>query len=131
MRQAVITGLFGLVGVLAGVGIAFFSAKSLIIEEDLRVRASQAYSDYVAEVVNKGIDEKFVGLAEAKARVAVYGDAEVAKKLAHFTVKFSETVTEDGRNAFLDIVNAMRKDLYDDSSHDVETKYIRQIIAGN
>ena len=115
---------------LIGSALTYYFSVNLIQKEDLREKLSKAYADVVVEVVNKGISEKYVDLAEAKARVAIYGKPVVVKALAEFYAVHGRTDTSDGLDSFYNMVYTMRNDLYG-GKFDVDIEDIKKIISGS
>jgi hypothetical protein len=106
---------------LAGgfLGALFQSWLSRKAETEKRIELlrSEAYADFLKAVAAAGhlrSDDEHVaarrGLADAKARIAVYGSAAIIKALAKFDQGGAVLDNQDSASRFVALVSAMRPD---------------------
>lgn len=104
-----LNAILPLVGVVVGAAVHSWFTRSSERDKHAGNLRSQAYVDYlraVAEAAHHGKDARR-NAADAKARIAVYGSAEVVTALARFE-ESGATLGQDGRGPFLALVAAMR-----------------------
>lgn len=107
-----------LVGVLLGAALQFWFSRSAERNKAIEALRAQAYVDYLsgvaalAHVVN--VDDVRVAdrdLADAKARIAVYGSPEVIGALARFEESGAILARGQDVKPFLSVVANMRSEL--------------------
>ena len=132
MSEKLTIALVGIVGVVIGgmVGAVahYYFQKPLMEQQEVITETSKAYADYITGVAALDLEEKYTEIAKAKARIVIYGNTEVIKKMAEFHRMHSTTVTDEGLESFLEIIGSMREDLYGESEVDIED--IRGTIVG-
>ena len=104
-----------LLGVLIGAAVQFWFSRAAEREKHASSLRSGAYADYlraVAEAAHLGSDEDLRNAhrdaADAKARIAVYGSAQVIRALSRFEETGAVLNNEDSRRAFVALVTSMR-----------------------
>ncbi|MBN9887613.1 hypothetical protein [Salipiger abyssi] len=115
-----ITGAFVLAGVVFGALIQFFLTNIRTRREAFEQRQSEAYVAFlkataelaIAQTRDQGsasLPAAMAAAAEAKARIAIYGNADVAKRLAHFMRKHEALTSPEAMADFVAVATAMRK----------------------
>lgn len=115
-----IAPLLGIAGGLVVAVAQFFFLRRTNWEAKLSERTTAAYSDYlsaVARIANPHpmgdydvMDKAIHQLADAKCRIAVYGDKDVLRAIALFTRLGNVIDTVEQKTAFVNVVQAMRQD---------------------
>ena len=110
--------LIGIVGVLVGAIIQYSLTKRAEQTKHLRELRTSAYVDFIRAVAGIATSGKHndaarqleytILLADAKARIAIYGDTRVVAAAAQFFRGTSALHTPEEMDAFLKIVAAMR-----------------------
>lgn len=107
--------LFPLAGVVIGAMLQFLLSRTRERENRAELLQAEAYADYLRAVAaaahsrsNEDLAAAFRGAADAKARIAVYGDTSVIRALARFEIAGATIANEASRSAFIDLVLAMR-----------------------
>ena len=110
--------LVGIVGVLIGATIQYTLTKRAEQTKHLRELQTSAYVDFIRSIAGIATSgkhndaarqlENTILLADAKARIAIYGDAAVVAAAAQFFRGTSALHTPEEQDAFLKIVAAMR-----------------------
>lgn len=107
-----------LVGVLLGAGLQFWSTRAAEREKHTKALQAQAYADYLRAVAAAGHvrcdgDHRNAqrDAADAKARIAVYGSAEVIAALARFEDAGAVVRHGPAGDAFVSLVSSMRAGL--------------------
>ena len=77
-----VTAVTGLIGALLGGLIAYCGAVSTTKQTLENERLSAAYASYASSLAQHVSPQDLVNVIEARARVALYGEADVLKKLA-------------------------------------------------
>lgn len=115
-----LTFVSSVIGGLAVVIVQSFYTRRLDAEQKTNEARNQCYADYlrgVAEAaLHRGSADSKIAIADAKARIAVYGSASVVHAMSRFEEAGSVLRSMEGRRAFIGIVRAMRSDAY--SAHD-------------
>lgn len=99
------------------------------------VRA-QSYIDFIkciSELAHASPQERkqaIAKLADAKARIVIYGDSAVIKELANFDRAHKELNTNESYEAFLKIALEMRRDAIGKREGE-DPKDLKQILFGN
>jgi hypothetical protein len=109
--------LFTVVGIVLGAILTFFLTRRQESEKHKRAMITQAYSDYlcgVAESAHLNLEsneaEILAQIADAKARICLYGSPEVIALLAAFENAGASTVTPAQHELFASLVLTMRGD---------------------
>ena len=107
--------IFPLVGVALGAGLQFWSSRAAERKKHADLLQSQAYADYLRAVAAAGhlrsgehLRDAHRDAADAKARIAVYGSAEVIKALASFEDAGAVVTDGPAGEAFISLVARMR-----------------------
>jgi hypothetical protein len=108
-------GILPLVGVVLGAALQFWLSRAAAREQRAETLRSQAYADYLRAVAaaghlrsDDGLRDAHRDAADAKARIAVYGTAEVIKALSQFEEAGAVISDGPGARAFITMVSAMR-----------------------
>jgi hypothetical protein len=109
--------IFTLVGIVVGTLVTFFLTRHHESEKHKRLMITQAYSDYlrgVAELAHLNLESNeaqiHARIADAKARICLYGSPDVVKLLAAFEKAGASTVTPQQQELFASLVLTMRGD---------------------
>lgn len=104
-----------LVGVVLGAVLQFWLTRSAAREQHGDTLRSQAYADYLRAVAAAGhlrsdedLRDAHRDAADAKARIAVYGTAEVIKALSRFEEAGAVITGGPAARAFVALVSSMR-----------------------
>jgi hypothetical protein len=104
-----------LVGVVLGAMLQFWLSRVAEREKHTDALQTQAYADYLRAVAaaahwrsNEELRDAHRDNADAKARIAVYGDTSVIEALARFEDAGANLSTERSRQAFISLVSCMR-----------------------
>ena len=107
--------LLALLGVAVGAILTFLLTRSNEREKHYRLLQTTAYSDYlcgVAEAAHMGPNsdpaEIFARLADSKTRICLYGSEDVIALLSDFEREGAAIGNAQQRQAFLNLVQAMR-----------------------
>lgn len=115
-----LTFVSSVIGGLAVVIAQSFYTRRLDAEQRTNEARNQCYADYLRAVaeaaLHRGSTDGKISIADAKARIAVYGSVSAVHTMSKFEEAGSDLRSLDGRHAFLGIVRAMRSDAY--SAHD-------------
>lgn len=116
-----------LAGVVLGAILQFSLSRAATREQHLATLRCQAYADYLRAVAAAGhlrsdedLRDAHRDAADAKARIAVYGSAEVIKALSSFEEAGAVITDGLGARAFVSLVSAMRPGGRTVSSHELE-----------
>jgi hypothetical protein len=109
--------IFTVVGIVIGALLTFFLTRRHESEKHKRAMITQAYSDYlrgVAEGAHLNLEsneaEIHARIADAKARICLYGSPEVVAQLAAFEKAGASVVTPAQHEIFASLVLTMRGD---------------------
>ena len=129
----------GLVGVVVGAAIQYALGQRAERSRHLQELRTKAYVDFLQSVAviatagragdTKGQQVFMTALADSKARVAVYGHAQVVTAYAEFCRGTAALNTPDELAAFLRIASAMRSVSCRDG--DVDDTKLKQLLFGN
>lgn len=104
-----------LIGVIIGAAVQFFLNRSAEKERQFDTLKTVAYVDYLRAIAASGhlrtdedLRDAFRDAANAKTRIAVFGSAKVVHALAQFEEVGSVLDNPRARNAFIQLVVAMR-----------------------
>lgn len=115
MSEPIITGLFGLVGVLIGALIQFWFGRRTAEESRYIELKSQACADYlnsIASVAFATPEDRLQALqkvAAAKARLCVFGDRPVIEEAVRLENTSLNLSQPDAQKAFISLLQVMRK----------------------
>ena len=115
--ESLITALLGL---FTGAALQHIFTSRLEVSKHLRALRSQSYVDFVNAVAAlaaarqsgdmPGEKSAMSSLAQAKARIAMYGAASVVTELAAFYGRYTDLSSVDAVDAFVEVVRTMRSD---------------------
>jgi hypothetical protein len=112
-----LTAFLPVIGILIGASLQYFLSKSSDRRKQLEILKNQAYVDYLRSVAQIALlgrsnsnkrDELLAALADAKARICVYGSAKVIEALASFERGGAVLDSHDSIEKFLTLCNEMR-----------------------
>lgn len=116
-----------LVGVVLGAALQFWLSRATAREHRAETLRSQAYADYLRAVAAAGhlrsdedLRDALRDAADAKARIAVYGTAEVIEALSRFEEAGAILSDGPGARAFVSLVSVMRPAGGDVPNHELE-----------
>ena len=127
-----------LIGVLAGAVLQFYFTRYLEAQRHRRELRTQAYLDYLKSVSGlahlndpHGSQESdlLAGAADAKARICLYGSAEVIKEFAAFEQLGALLSSPSEQRCFVAMIAEMRKDSGNKSPVSIED--IRLLLLGD
>ena len=129
--------VIALVVVLIGYSTQYWYSKKLESEKHKQNLRTNAYVDFIMAVTGKAITQKNkmnkeqefdLILAEAKARLSIYGSKEVIESIAKFWREGDASLgTPEGRDLFINIWQTMRKE-YLPKDENVLNKEISQLL---
>jgi hypothetical protein len=104
-----------LFGVVVGACLQHLFARSKYRDEQLRLLRQASYADYLRGVAalaqnRADVEADLLLVADAKSRIAIYGSSGVIEKLAAFEAIGPELTNESAREAFVSIIDQMRRD---------------------
>lgn len=130
--------IFPLIGVIIGALLSYFFSKKNEASKQKGILRSDVYSDYIKAIAgisiaqrnndNKSVNEFLFQVVNAKARITIYGSADVVKSLSNFETVGPTLVSEESKKAFLKVIATMRKDNY--SKLDISLSDIGMLILG-
>jgi hypothetical protein len=104
-----------LVGVVIGATLQHVLSRKTEARRQRQALRDQAYVDYLRAIADAAHlrsddDERdaFRAGANAKARIAVYGEADVISALAEFEASGAQLSSDEGHRRFVDLVRRMR-----------------------
>ena len=104
-----------LLGVAFGAALQFWFGRTADRKKQAEGLRARAYADYLRSVAaaahshsDDDLHEARRDVADAKARIAVYGAVEVIGALARFEEAGANLSSESGQSAFVQVVSAMR-----------------------
>ena len=110
--------LFSFVGIVVGASLQYFFTRVIEERRHKRDLMTRAYTDYLRSVSEaahcliqrqSGEGRKLLAqITDAKVRVCLYGSQEVVEKLAAFEKTGAVIRSESQRNAFVQLLRAMR-----------------------
>lgn len=130
--ETVIIALIGVIGIVIGAITQYYVTKGFEHKRHLRNLRTEAYKDYaeaVADLANPSInsdrDEMLGRIANAKARICIFGTSSVVQSMADFE-NSGGRLDEIGKQFFSQILLNMRKDIHDIEG--VNNKHITNIL---
>lgn len=118
METPIIVAIVGILGVVLGATVQFFFNRKFETSKQFKLLQTQAYVDFIKGVSGIGRSQFFkdkqkekeftILIAEARARISIYGSEKVVKKLAEFFRENDGTVSESGMDAFSELIQLMR-----------------------
>lgn len=106
-----------LVGVVLGATLQFWLSRTADREKNADALRSQAYADYLRAVAVAGhlrsdqdLRDAHLDAADAKARIAIYGSAQVINALSRFEEAGAVITEGPSAQAFVSVVSSMRAD---------------------
>ena len=109
--------LFSILGIVVGASLHYVFSRFLEGRKHLRLLQTEAYADYlrgVAEAAHHDLTVSEVQIhariANARARIALYGSPNVVTLLADFEKAGNAIITNEQHEAFICLVKAMRGD---------------------
>jgi len=124
-------------GIIVGALLQFFLSKKSDSRKEQNLLKTSAYSDYLKAVAGIAISQSLgdknkmfesrILLAEAKAKIAIYGSNAVIKKMAQFERKGSILNNTTSQKAFMLIALEMR---IDNQENDIHLNEISQLLIG-
>lgn len=128
-----VTMLLPMAGVIIGAILQFWLGRAAEHDKHINSLRAQAYSDYlrgVAMAAHLTSDEDLVtalrSVADAKARMVVYGTVEVISALARFEETGAVLTRPSSVAAFMALVGAMR-----DQRNAVSEQELKRVLLGS
>jgi len=113
--NSLLLSLFSLIGIIVGASLQFFFNKASETNKQFSMLKNTAYVDYLRSVAKSAhalspqdLWASQAEAADAKTRIAIYGDALVIAALAKYEEAGTKLNNENSQDKFLDIVCAMR-----------------------
>ncbi len=113
------TALVSAIGVVIGASLQFWFSRLTTNWSRLQDKQIQAYVDFLKGVSGVAQSQRFKDkraeldssslLADARARIAVYGHSEVLAALAEFDKTDRKLSSESSLSAFMQLIQTMRK----------------------
>lgn len=113
------TALVSAIGVVTGASLQFWFSRLTTNWSRLQDKQIQAYVDFLKGVSGVAQSQRFKDkraeldssslLADARARIAVYGHSEVLAALAEFDKTDRKLSSESSLSAFMQLIQTMRK----------------------
>jgi len=139
MKIEVVVALVGVVGVVLGAIAQFVFTKRTEATKHFQELRSTAYTDFIKGTAGIAISQRLradesereftILLADAKARIAVYGAPQVVSAMSAFFRHHSSLDSPAALNAFISIVQEMRHDTLAVNQR-VLDKEISQVLFG-
>ena len=108
---SIVGAVLPVAGVVVGATLQYALSRRTEARKQRQMLRDQAYVDYlraVADAAHIRSDEDarnaFAAAANAKARIAVYGEPHVIQALAEFEVSGAQLAGAEGRRRFVDLV---------------------------
>jgi|SRR5882724_8797076 len=108
---------FSILGIVAGASLQYLFSRFLEERKHKRLLETEAYADFlrgVAEAAHLSLDvnenQVHVRVADARARIGLYGAPNVVRQLADFERAGNAIITEEQHRAFILLIQAMRGD---------------------
>jgi hypothetical protein len=121
------TAVLPLIGVVVGATMQYWLSRAAESRKQIQMLQSQCYVDYLRAVtkakhaVSADANRSAVSeMTDAKARMAVYGSADVIAALARFEEAGAVLESPKALKAFVAIVGAMRKEDRSVQARDLE-----------
>lgn len=113
-----LTGILSFLGVIIGASLQYFFTRHIDNQRHHRDLRSKAYMDYLKCVCDQALlrpargskeqKEIFARTGDAKARICLYGSSKVISAFSQFEILGATMNTQKQRDAFTDMVAAMR-----------------------
>jgi len=138
--QSLIYAVLPILGVVVGATLQYLFSRHSEDRKHQQNLRTQTYVDFLQGVGrlaiaqrnnDKGKERELIAfLTDTKARICVYGGKEVIEKIAKFDRVGARTNTSEGINAFIDIIQAMRKDSLP-KEQSIPNRAVYQILFGD
>ncbi len=116
----VVIALVAVLGVIVGATLQYLYAQRTEITKHYQELRSNAYVDFIKSTAGIAISQKkgdaekelefTILMADAKARVAIYGDKAVVDAMAEFFRKYGALQSPDAISVFVSLVHRMRQE---------------------
>jgi hypothetical protein len=133
MNQTLLLPLLPLVGVIIGAALQSILQSKREQRTQKRILKVKAYSDYLqacARLASKDVEkhsEAKIFLADAKARIAIYGTQNVIANIAEFDRKGARLDTQESMELFLKITLSMREE---DQNQKIKREDMARLLFG-
>ena len=124
--------VYSILGVVVGASLQYLFSRFLEERKHKRLLQAQAYADFlrgVAEAAHLNLDvnenQVHAKIADARARIALYGSPDVVRLLAQFEKAGNAIISEEQHEAFLLLIQAMRGD------NKVEGAVLKLVLLGS
>lgn len=120
METPIIVAAVGILGILLGASVQFFFNKKTEDSRHLKLLQTQAYVDFMKGLSGMGRAQFFkdkekekeftILLADARARISIYGSERGIKKLAELFRKYDAVSSESEIAAYSELIKIMREE---------------------
>lgn len=123
--------IFSVLGIVVGATLQYLFTRFLEERKHKRLLQTEAYVDFLRSVadgahLHAGVNEAEVHarIADARARIALYGSPDVVRLLAEFDRTGNAIITKEQREAFVRLIKVMRGD------DQVESDVLEVVLIG-
>lgn len=131
VNVAILASLMGVLGVIVGASLQYFFNKRVELAKQNQSLKSSAYVDFIKAVAGITLSQRHedkdkelefaILLADAKARIAIYGSQEVANDVANFFKDHGTITSPESLSSFIKLVQTMRQQTIGTSETNIET----------
>jgi predicted ATP-grasp superfamily ATP-dependent carboligase len=135
----IVAAVVGMLGVMVGATLQYLYGKRAETSKQLQTLKNQAYVDFVKSVAGMASAQRFknkekefevsILLADARARIAVYGSKEVIEGIAAFYRTHGLLATPEAMSSFVEVIQKMRKQAVD-KDESISDKELSQLLFG-
>lgn len=132
MDIQVITAIIAVSGVIIGASTQYVFGRLTENAKHFRELKSRAYSDLLQAIAGSAISQRYqdksrqmeftIALADAKARIAVYGSRHVVRALAEFYQKDPILTSPEAMSDLIQVVKAMRADTTGEKQSELDSQ---------
>jgi hypothetical protein len=137
INATIIAAGMAMLGVMIGATLQYFYGKRAEATKSLQAQKNQAYVDFVKSVAGITIAQRHqnrekeleftILLADARARIAVYGNKEVIKVIADFFREHGTLQSPKAMSSFVEVAQKMRGQAVD-KGESVTDKELSQLL---
>jgi hypothetical protein len=137
--QLIITAIISILAVGVGATLQYYFSRSSEERKYQQNLRTQAYVDFLRYVglLNKAQEYRDINkqqefgslLTETRMRISAYGNRKVIEAILNFIRKGGKTETPEGFNAFVNIIQAMRKDCLGHDQNITDTMICEMVFS--
>jgi ATP-dependent protease HslVU (ClpYQ) peptidase subunit len=119
INVAILASLMGVLGVIVGASLQYFFNKRVELVKQNQSMKIAAYVDFIKAVAGITLSQRHqdkekeleftILLADAKARIAIYGTKEVTEEMANFFQLHGALISPEALTSFTRLVQTMRQ----------------------